>query len=170
MQLTSLLPAFLLSTLAFASTSQVALQDDSKLDVPGSNPLKFCEDPSNYLLDIDNVDLDPNPPKAGQALAIAANGTLREAVQEGAKVHLQVKYGLIKLINQEADLCDYVDKVELSCPLKEGDQKLVKSVDLPQQIPPGKYTVLADVYNPDKSKITCLTAMVEFKREGNGPW
>ena len=63
MQLLNLLPAFLLSSLALASSSQVTLQD-ADLDVPGSNPLKYCEDPSDYLLELDSVDLDPNPPKA----------------------------------------------------------------------------------------------------------
>ena len=69
-------------------------------------------------------------------LAIAANGTLAKDIQEGAKVHLQVKYGLIRLINQEVELCDYADQVGLSCPLEKGDQKITKAVDLPQQIPP----------------------------------
>lgn len=64
MQLYNLLPAFLLSTLALASSSQVTLQDEPDLDVPGSNPLKYCADPKDYLLELDNVDLDPNPPKA----------------------------------------------------------------------------------------------------------
>ena len=30
--------------------------------VPGDNPLYFCEDPKNYILDLENVDLSPNPP------------------------------------------------------------------------------------------------------------
>ena len=33
-------------------------------EVPGENPLEFCEDTGDYLLDIKSVDLDPNPPKA----------------------------------------------------------------------------------------------------------
>merc|ERR1711977_813750 len=137
---------------------------DDPLNVPGENPLVFCEDPAKNILTIDKVDLDPNPPEAGKKLSIAASGTLHEDVEEGAKVHLQVKFGLITLINQEADLCDQVDKVELSCPLKKGDLKLTKEVELPRQIPPGKYTVLADVYTKDGDKITCLTATVWFHR------
>lgn len=30
----------------------------------------------------------------------------------------------------------------------------------------GKYTVLADVYDKDQKKITCLTASIVFKRGG----
>ena len=51
-------------------------------------------------------------------------------------MHLQVKFGLITLINQEADLCDQVKNVELECPLKKGDLALTKEVELPRQIPP----------------------------------
>lgn len=37
---------------------------DDVLDVPGDNPLHYCEDPKNDILKIDKVDLDPNPPEA----------------------------------------------------------------------------------------------------------
>ena len=37
---------------------------DAKLDVPGDNPLQFCQNISDYILLIQNVDLAPNPPKS----------------------------------------------------------------------------------------------------------
>ena len=43
---------------------------------------------------------------------------------------------------------------------------MTKEVDLPKQIPPGKYTVLADVFTKDGEKITCLTAHVWFNKPG----
>lgn len=49
---------------------------------------------------------------------------------------LQVKYGLIRLINQEADLCEQLTNVDLECPLEKGEMTLTKQVDLPAQIPP----------------------------------
>lgn len=146
----------------FMSSQQEVISQDLK--VPGSNPLYFCDDPANNLLTIDDVDLSPNPPEAGKTLSIAATGTLSEDIEEGAKVRLQVKYGLITLIKQEAALCDYVKEVDLECPLKKGDLKLSKDVDLPKEIPPGKYTVLADVFTKDNDKITCLTATIQFHR------
>ena len=51
-------------------------------------------------------------------------------------MHLQVKYGLITLINQEADLCETVQKADLTCPIKKGEMSLTKEVDIPRQIPP----------------------------------
>ena len=39
---------------------QAVINEDWK--VPGDNPLYYCADPKEYLLDIKNVDLSPNPP------------------------------------------------------------------------------------------------------------
>jgi hypothetical protein len=78
---------------------------------------------------------------SGQTLDIKATGVLKETVENGAKIHLQVKYGLITLINQETDLCNQVKNVDLRCPLKKGPLELTKSVNLPGQIPPVRPTL-----------------------------
>jgi len=140
---------------------QVTIQNDYK--VPGDNPLDFCADPKDNLLEIEKVDLDPNPPQPGSTLTIKAKGNFKEKI-EGGKMHLQVKYGLITLINQDADLCETIGKADLTCPLEKGEMSLTKDVDLPQQIPPGTYTVLADVFDQDGKKITCLTSKITFHR------
>jgi hypothetical protein len=51
-------------------------------------------------------------------------------------MHLQVKYGLITLINQQADGCETIGKADLECPLEKGDMSMNKDVDLPREIPP----------------------------------
>lgn len=45
--------------------SQVSLRIDANddLSVPGNNPLEYCQDSANYLIEIDSVDLIPNPPQ-----------------------------------------------------------------------------------------------------------
>lgn len=140
---------------------QVTIQNDYK--VPGDNPLDFCADPKDNLLEIEKVDLDPNPPQPGSTLTIKAKGNFKEKI-EGGYMHLQVKYGLITLINQTADLCETIGKADLKCPLEKGEMSLTKDVDLPREIPPGTYTVLADVYDNDDNKITCLTSKITFHR------
>lgn len=163
---TFLAPAICVASVAatpsWSMPGQIAINEDFK--VPGDNPLNFCSDPKDDILEIKKVDLSPNPPKPGETLSIKASGYFKEKVEEGAKVHLQVKYGLITLINQEADLCDQIKNVDLECPLDKGDMELTKDVDIPKEIPPGKYTVLADVYTKDGDKITCLTASIAFSR------
>jgi len=167
MQLTTLFVAALSAATATATPSwmgddQVAIKAEYK--VPGDNPLYFCGDPVDDLLKIEKVDLSPNPPVPGQSLSIKATGDFKEEVGEGFKMHLQVKYGLITLINQNADGCDTIKKGDLDCPLEKGEMSLTKDVDLPREIPPGTYTVLADVFTADGDKITCLTAKIAFHR------
>ncbi|KIW66878.1 hypothetical protein PV04_06168 [Phialophora macrospora] len=144
--------------------SQNAMVDEDKFSVPGKNPLNFCADPKDYILTVDYVDLSPNPPVPGEKLTITGNGTFSKDIDPGATVFLQVKYGLITLIKQEADLCDNLPKIDITCPLKEGLFTLKKEVDIPKQVPPGKYTVLADVNTVDKEKITCMESTVFFSR------
>lgn len=170
MQLTTLLALGLSAAPVFAVPSmgaswvpnQVTVKEEYK--VPGDNPLYFCADPADYILQIEKVDLDPNPPKPGEKLAIKASGDFKEEVGQGSKMHLQVKYGLITLINQERDACDTIEQADLKCPLKKGELSLTKDVELPREIPPGTYTVLADVYTEEGDKITCLTAKIAFHR------
>ncbi|KAJ6789290.1 hypothetical protein PWT90_02156 [Aphanocladium album] len=142
---------------------------DGENKIPGESPLEFCAgDRSADLITIKQVDLDPNPPKAGKELLIKASGTVKERIEDGAYVKLTVKYGLIRLLTTTADLCEQFGNIDMKCPLEKGDQTIEKIVKLPVEIPPGKYTVLADVYNADDTPITCLTATVTFALGGFG--
>lgn len=160
----------LLSTASAASLNffggDASPRDDLK--VPGKSPLEFCpSDHSSDILTIKSVDLSPNPPQAGVELVINAVASVSKTIAEGAYVNLQVKYGLIRLISTTADLCEQIQNVELECPIEKGLISITKSVELPREIPPGKYTVLADVYTVDDEAITCLTATVTFARDGS---
>ena len=62
---TALLPLFFSSlatssSLSFFGSDQQVLDED--FDVPGDNPLKFCGKNDEYILTLNNVDLEPNPP------------------------------------------------------------------------------------------------------------
>lgn len=72
----------------------------------------------------------------GKNLTIEAIGTFSEDVSEGAYVDLQVKYGLIRLINKRVDLCEQVGNVDMKCPLKEGKTVIKKDVEVPGVVPP----------------------------------
>ncbi|PLB34193.1 ML domain-containing protein [Aspergillus candidus] len=152
-------------SLPFFGSSQSPIQTKEIKYVEGNNPLQYCqEDTAGDILQIGSVDLTPNPPLPGKTLTIEAKGVLRERIEKGAKVLLVVKYGLITLIRQTADLCDQLVNVDMKCPLEKGDMILTKKVDLPKQIPPGKYSVHADVLTEDGKTITCLEGVnIEFK-------
>ncbi|KAJ5087647.1 Phosphatidylglycerol/phosphatidylinositol transfer protein [Penicillium angulare] len=161
---TLLLAAPLLASAAslpkFFDPTQATLRvnTDEKPKVPGDNPLNYCKPPSDYVLQIDNVDLDPNPPAAGKTLTITASGTFNQRIEKGAYVNLEVKYGLISLVKQTVDLCEQLGNVDLECPLEKGPMVLTKDVDLPGFIPKGTFTVFADVYTNADEQVTCLEA------------
>jgi len=149
--------------------------------VPGKSPVEICSlSPSDDLVEIKYIDLTPNPPLAGQNLTIEAVSYLKTEVKEGAYANFEVKYGFIKLLTGTADLCEKAAEVELECPIKKGEVKIQKVVELPSQIPPvhfptpnfiewrlicvkGKYQVTANVFTANDELITCLTATVFFK-------
>jgi hypothetical protein len=73
---------------------------------------------------------------SGQKLRIEATGTFKEDIEQDAYVQLQVKYGLVRLINTKADLCEQVKNVDMECPIKKGKTTITKEVDMPNEIPP----------------------------------
>ncbi|KAK0118254.1 Phosphatidylglycerol/phosphatidylinositol transfer protein [Cadophora gregata] len=160
-------------------------------EVPGNNPLTFCQEQhDDDILTLEKVDLSPNPPKAGAPLLIKATGTLKRdiTVEDNAVVDIVVKYGFIKLLSTQADLCEQIKNVDMECPIKKGPITITKEVQLPKEIPPvschattpvilftyliliiiqGKYSVHANAITTDDDKkekdhITCLEANVAF--------
>lgn len=55
-------------------------------------------------------------------------------------------------------------RIDIECPIKKGYMEISKEVNIPRQVPPGKYTVLADVNTKDKRAITCMEATIVFPR------
>ncbi|CAN6674943.1 phosphatidylglycerol/phosphatidylinositol transfer protein [Trichomonascus vanleenenianus] len=133
--------------------------------IPGDSPFEQCDVDIAQLLRIDQIDISPNPPERGAELTISAKGFLAEDIEEGAYVAVDVRYGYIRLVNQKFDLCEQAGNVDLQCPLEKGDQNITKTVELPDEIPPGKFIVTARAYTVDDVLLTCLAATVEFPYE-----
>lgn len=150
---TSLIPSF--------SNSKLINYQDTK-PIPGDSPIEVCDASEKQLLHLDEVIVTPNPPVAGQNLTFTAVGTLDKTIEEGAYVEVEVRYGFIKLIHQTYDLCEEIVKVDLQCPIKLGKQTITKNVEIPEEVPPGKYLVVARAYTKDDEYITCLTATIIF--------
>lgn len=145
------------------------ISPNEDLKIPGESPLEYCPNKkADDYIEIKSVDLSPNPPAAGKALVIKAKGTVKKIIEEGAYVDLTVKYGLIRLLNTKADLCEQMGEVDLKCPVEPGDRVISKTVELPKEIPPGTYNVVADVFTAGGERITCLTATVTFSLGGLG--
>jgi len=142
--------------LGFFDNSQTSLGNPVGASIPGENPLIYCEATDDYILDIDYINIQPNPPVIGQSFAIEAKGTLGKNITEGAYIKLEVSFGFIKLIQQTIGLCDQVGAVDMECPIEKGPIRIVKEADIPKEAPPGQYTIKADVYTVDNEKITCM--------------
>lgn len=154
----------ILSNIKFSPESnQHILSDGVDKNVPGNNDFSYCnEDFKEDIVQLDFVDLSPKVPKKGEKFLIKASGKLREETKEGAFVRVKVAYGLITLINIQADLCEQISNVDLSCPLEKGTFKIEKEVKLPSEIPMGIYRVSADAYNVDDERLVCLTSQIKF--------
>lgn len=130
--------------------------------VPGDSPINQCDVSTPQILILQSVDILPNPPLKGQNLTFSAVGTTLQDIKQGAYVEVDVRYGFIKLIHQTYDLCEEITKVDLECPIKKGLQKIKKTVEIPNEVPPGRYVVYARAYTKDDVFITCLTTTIDF--------
>ena len=150
---------WVLSSLVAAAPG-VSATHDLQTFIPGESPIDYCTSPppETDLIVIDKLVISPNPPERGQNLTILASGSVKEDIKAGAYVQVEVKYGFITLIKTKLDLCEQTEKVDLSCPIEEGTITLERTVELPREIPPGKYTVKAAVFTDDDRPITCLVA------------
>ncbi|KAG0053797.1 Phosphatidylglycerol/phosphatidylinositol transfer protein [Gryganskiella cystojenkinii] len=155
-----------LTTILVSLACALGLSNAAVLPFPSFGPppnatIVECGDDTD-LLKMDYYSLEPNPPQKGQNLTIEATATLSEDVVEGAKIFLVVKVGVIKLLTKELDFCEESVKVDKPCPLVAGPQSLSHTVELPKEIPPGKYVVNIKVKNPDDKQVTCLVATAVF--------
>ncbi|KAI1315291.1 Phosphatidylglycerol/phosphatidylinositol transfer protein [Mortierella claussenii] len=157
-----------LSTAVFSLACALGLASAYPFNfAPAPATIEECGDLTD-LLKIEYVNLTPNPPLRGQELSVDAKGYLSEDIVEGAKIDIVVKVGLIKLLVNTYDFCEESVKIDKPCPILAGEQSLQHTVELPKEIPPGKYTVNIKVRNPavdeetPGKQVTCLIAKAQF--------
>lgn len=130
--------------------------------VPGNLGILQCDVTKSQLLNLQGVVISPQVPVRGENLTFTATGFLKADVTEGAYAAVDVSYGFIKLIHANYDICEEIPKVDLECPIKKGDLVISKSVEIPEDVPPGKYVVTVRAYTKDQILLTCLTHTIEF--------
>ncbi|KAH3898794.1 sterol transporter SCDLUD_005131 [Saccharomycodes ludwigii] len=135
--------------------------------INGDSPLLQCDLLEVQSLNINEIDLSPNPPVRGSELEIKAKGVLKSPtiIDYGSYIDVEVRLGYIRLISQTYDLCEQLEENDidgLECPLQPGFYDVTKIVEIPQEVPPGTYSVNVRAYNYDDSEITCLTGDVTF--------
>ena len=86
---------------------------------------------------------------------------MREDMEYGAFMSMTIKLGLIKLMSKTIDLCED-ETYKIDCPLKKGDFTIVKSLDLPREVPPGKFSIDLDGYTNADQPLICIRAKADF--------
>jgi len=93
-----------------------------------------CGDSSD-LFQFSLLQVSPDPPKTGHELEVHVSGYLEETISQGSYALVQVKIGLIKLIDTKFDVCEELPKINMTCPIQPGEQDILRVADIPSQIP-----------------------------------
>ncbi|KAG6842588.1 Phosphatidylglycerol/phosphatidylinositol transfer protein [Blastosporella zonata] len=155
------------ASLALANpvVSQVAIQDDSPVHTTEGWSWENCGSP-NDVIQIDNIQVSPDPPKPGHDLTVKVKGKAVSGIEEGAYADVTVKLGLIKLIHKQFDLCEEARAANASvqCPVEPGDYEVTHTVALPKEIPQAKFSIDVQGYTANDDDMLCLKLKVDFMR------
>ncbi|PVU94131.1 hypothetical protein BB559_003090 [Furculomyces boomerangus] len=114
------------------------------------------------LMDIHWVNLDPEQPARSINLTVTAEAYIKERI-EHASANVIVKYGWIRLVNRDYDLCQLLEEnSNLRCPLDPGTHNLSVVAQIPGLIPPGWFTIEAVAKRNDDVQIGKVIAVVSF--------
>ncbi|KAG0659808.1 Phosphatidylglycerol/phosphatidylinositol transfer protein [Rhodotorula mucilaginosa] len=103
-------------------------------------------------LQIESLEVSPDPPKPGHNLTINASG------RKGTSADVTVKLGLIKLLTKRANI-----NSSLACPIDPGVYSFTHTVALPNEIPRAKFQVNARVVTPVvEEEVGCLDLWINF--------
>ncbi|KAJ3215368.1 Phosphatidylglycerol/phosphatidylinositol transfer protein [Dinochytrium kinnereticum] len=102
------------------------------------------------------ISLIPDPPKRGKPLTVEVLGDLSEDVTVGSYADVIAKLGVIKLVEKRLDLCEEIKQIGRECPVQKGSQEITHTVDIPREVPPGKYSISVDAFTADGKPLTCL--------------
>ncbi|CAO3628606.1 unnamed protein product [Cunninghamella echinulata] len=139
----------------------IKAQFEKPIEEQSTDLITECGD-SNDILLIKDITLSPDPPIKGEKLKIEFEGFLKDTVVDGAYVDIKVKFGVVQLLHKKFDFCAEIEKIDEKCPIEKGILAFTKEVDLPKQIPRGKYTVDAKVFTVDDRQVTCLHGLAYF--------
>lgn len=121
---------------------------------------------SNDLFQLEFLELIPDPPRRSAPLTVKLRGYLVEGLEEGI-VKYEVKFGGFKLATGKLDGCDALKKESNlpQCPIESGSIDVTHTVELPWQIPAGKYIVhVFGERSSDHKQIFCLNLEIVIDR------
>ena len=124
---------------------------------PLDGSLNWCGTNSDIFIPV-TIALNPDPPQRGHPLQVTLVGPLKEDIVQGAIAHVKIKLGFIGLIDRDYDVCSEIHQIDKQCPIPNGEFRLEKTFDIPNEVPPGHYRIHIDARNADGKPITCADA------------
>ncbi|KAH9082083.1 hypothetical protein EDB83DRAFT_2310327 [Lactarius deliciosus] len=117
-----------------------------------------CGSPTDSI-QIDSITVSPDPPKPGQDLTVRVKASAQERVE--------VKLGLIKILQKQFDLCDEARNANttVQCPIEKGNYEVEQTVALPKEIPQAKFNVNVQAYTIDDDDLFCVKLVVNFMKK-----
>ncbi|KAH9175352.1 ML domain-containing protein [Lactarius sanguifluus] len=124
-----------------------------------------CGSPTDSI-QIDSISVSPDPPKPGQDLTVRVKASAQERVEDGAYADVQVKLGLIKILQKQFDLCEEARNANttVQCPIEKGNYEVEQTVALPKEIPQAKFNVNVQAYTIDDDDLFCVKLVVNFMK------
>ncbi|KAG5957966.1 hypothetical protein E4U13_007707 [Claviceps humidiphila] len=144
-------------------------KDDMKL--PGQSLIEHCLGKKTEEFIKFERFLVPKPPVPGKDFVYTTTVFLQKTIEKKAYMELTVHYGLVRILGMKLDFCQQLGgfrKVDyFKCHYRPFGipHTITKTLTIPRDIPPGTYTVVADVYTVDHERIICLTTTVKFDKD-----
>jgi hypothetical protein len=120
---------------------------------------------SDDLLKLKNWSISPDPPVSGRPLTLAFEGDLKRPIEGSEEVHIQVWYGVIKIVDTTKNLCEELGKVDgvPQCPFQPGHWTFNHTKVLSADIPSGQYTLTMEAYSRKfEAGIFCVSGTFRF--------
>jgi hypothetical protein len=127
---------------------------------------------TNDLFQLGTFSMTPDPPRRSSTLSVRVAGTLAEQLT-GGRLNYTVSFGIIPIVQDSIELCEAL-KLEPKipqCPLRSGEWDVTHHVEMPREVPFGRYVIRAAAWNNDGREIFCVegtTVIGIMSANGNG--
>lgn len=126
---------------------------------------EWCDDvdAESYLVRVDSVELQPDPPVMGRNLTFHGAGSLSGRVAQGSYVDVNVYLGFLRLYAERMDLCDVLreNHVEVQCPMEPGQYNITHVIEMPKtRVPPIPFRFRVLGISQDKQTIACINGRI----------
>jgi len=159
--------AFCLATVSasIVMNEQQPMHKDASVRTRAAWEYSDCGLESNPVK-ITSIQVSPDPPKPGADLTVTVEGTVDQTLEEGAYADVTVKVGVVKILHKQFDLCEEArnGNVTVQCPVEPGSYHVVKTVTLPKEIPPAKFTISVRGYTAEDDDLLCVDFKVDFMK------